>query len=661
MFSKILIANRGEIARRVMRTARRLGIRTVAVYSEADREALHVREADEAVHIGPAPAAQSYLAIDSILEAVKETGAEAVHPGYGFLAENATFAAAVEKAGVVFIGPGAAAIKAMGDKIEAKKLARAAGLEIVPGHLGAVGEAAEAVEVARAIGYPVMIKAVAGGGGKGMRVARDDEEMAEGHERAVSEARASFGDGRVFIERFIERPRHIEIQVLADAHGNVVHLFERECSIQRRHQKVIEEAPSPLLDQATRQAMGAKAVALARAVGYRSAGTVEFIVDQRCRFYFLEMNTRLQVEHPVTELITGLDLVEEMIRIAAGEPLSVAQQDVSIGGWAIEGRIYAEDPRRDFMPSAGRLVRYIPPAEDGHLRIDSSVREGSEITTFYDPMIAKLCAFGGDRDEAIERMRLALDEFHISGISHNMGFLAAVLAHPLFRRGELSTHFIDEAYPGGFRGAELGRETRHALVAVAAAVHCRYLEREAAIGGPFRGRAAASDGDWVVSLAGRDHAVRIGRTAQGCDVSLGKQVLAVAGEWRLGQPLFRASVGGRAVNVQVERLPEGYRLAHGGAELLVTVRTPGAAKLAALMPARKAAGASKALRSPMPGLVLSIAVEEGQQVAAGEPLAVVEAMKMENVLRAEQDGTVARVLIRSGDSLALDQVILEFE
>ncbi len=661
MFSKILIANRGEIACRVMRTAKRMGIGTVAVFSEADDGALHTREADEAVCIGPAPAARSYLAIDNILRAVKETGAEAVHPGYGFLAENEAFAAALEKVGVVFIGPGAATIKTMGDKIEAKKLARAAGLEVVPGHLGAVSDEAEAVAIARAVGYPVMIKAAAGGGGKGMRVARDDDEMAEGCERAVSEAKASFGDGRVFIEKFIERPRHIEIQVLADAHGNVVHLFERECSIQRRHQKVIEEAPSPLLDAATRKAMGAQAVALAREVRYRSAGTVEFMVDQQGRYYFLEMNTRLQVEHPVTELITGLDLVEEMIRIAAGEPLSVRQQDVGIAGWAIEGRIYAEDPRRDFLPSAGRLVGYRPPAEDEHLRIDSGVAEGSEITTFYDPMIAKLCAFGGDRDEAIERMRLALDEFHIRGISHNMGFLAAVLDHPMFRRGDLSTHFIDEAYPGGFRGAELGREAREALVAVAAAVHCRYMEREAASGDLRMGRGSASERDWVVTLAGQDHAVRVGNAGRGYKVVLGGRALAVEGEWRLGQPLFRGGVNGRTMNVQIERSAEGYRLVHGGAELVAVVRTPRAAELAALMPARKAVGASNLLRSPMPGLVLSIAVEEGQKVVTGAVLAVVEAMKMENVLRAEQDGTVARVLSRPGDSLALDQVILEFE
>ena len=660
MFAKILIANRGEIACRVMRTAKRLGIRTVAVYSEADEGALHVREADEAVCVGPAAAAESYLAIERIVEAARASGAEAVHPGYGFLAENAAFAAALEAAGVTFIGPGPKVLRAMGDKIEAKKLAAAAGVSTIPGHLGTVADDAEALRLAEDIGYPVMIKATAGGGGKGMRLVEDAAGMREGFERAASEARSSFGDERLLIEKFISPSRHIEIQVLADGHGNVIHLGERECSIQRRHQKVIEEAPSPFLDAATRQAMGAQAVALARQVGYRSAGTVEFIVDAERRFYFLEMNTRLQVEHPVTELVTGIDLVEEMIRIAAGEPLSRGQAEVAIEGWAIESRIYAEDPRRGFLPSVGRLARYLPPPQNAHLRIDSSVREGSEITIFYDPLIAKLCTLGADRDQAIERMRAALDAFHIRGLSHNLSFLAAVIGHPRFRQGELSTAFIDQVYAGGFHGAELEGDEEAALVAVAAAVHWRHLARaRSADEGDSLAHEHAHHHEWVVEGVGAGQRVRVAEAGDGLEVSFSDRALAVAGDWRPGLPVFRGSVDGREVSVQVEVLAEGYRLAHRGAELTVTVRTPRAAELAALMPVKTAADASNQVRSPMPGLVLSIAVSEGQEVKAGEPLAVVEAMKMENVLRAERDGTIARVLAEPGQSLVVDQVILE--
>ncbi len=666
MFTKILIANRGEIACRVMRTAARLGIGTVAVYSEADEGALHVRVADEAVCVGPAPAAQSYLAIDRMIEAARQSGAEAVHPGYGFLAENEDFARALAAAGIVFIGPGPEAIKAMGDKTEAKKLARAAGIDTVPGHPDTVEDGAEAARVARDIGYPVMIKAAAGGGGKGMRAARDEDELGQGFARALSEAQASFGDGRVFIEKFIEGPRHVEIQVLADGMGNVIHLGERECSIQRRHQKVIEEAPSPLLDEATRAAMGEQAVRLARQVGYRSAGTVEFIVDRERRFYFLEMNTRLQVEHPVTELVTGVDLVEEMIRIAAGEALGLGQDDVRLEGWAIESRVYAEDPRRGFLPSVGRLVRYLPPPQNAHVRVDSGIREGSEVSVFYDPLIAKVCTLGATREEAIERMGGALDAFYIRGVEHNLDFLAAVMAHPLFREGRIDTDFIDTAFPEGFQGAHLEADARAALIAVAAVVHCRHVERDAAIDGRLGdGPGPTVEGDWVASVGEETHRLGVRKSATGYDIEMGGEMggrtIAIVSDWRLGEPLFRGTVEGRASCVEVERLAEGYRVARGGARLEVALRTPRIARLAALTPRRKAVDASDLLRSPMPGLVISINVEEGQEVKAGEPLAVVEAMKMENVLRAEHDGTVARVLSQPGDSLVVDQVILEFE
>jgi propionyl-CoA carboxylase alpha chain len=656
MFSKILIANRGEIACRVMRTAKRMGIATVAVYSEADVGAAHVRAADEAIGVGPGPAASSYLDMDRIVLAARESGAEAVHPGYGFLSENAEFARALEAAGIAFIGPGAEAIRLMGDKIEAKKLARAAGVTTIPGHLGIVGDADEAVRIAEDIGYPVMIKAAAGGGGKGMRVAQDAGEMREGFARAASEASSSFGDGRLFVEKFIAEPRHIEIQVLADGHGNAIHLGERECSIQRRHQKVIEEAPSPALDPETRAAMGAQALALAREVDYRSAGTVEFIVDGERNFYFLEMNTRLQVEHPVTELITGIDLVEQMILIAAGEKLTLTQDDVRLDGWAFEARVYAEDPRRDFLPSVGRLTRYAPPPVEEGVRVDSGVIEGAEVSLFYDPMIAKLCVHGSSRDDALGRLRAALDGFRIEGVIHNLPFLAAVAGHPRFREGRLDTNFIAEEYPEGWDGSEVADGTRDVLVAVAGALHRGAAERAAA------GRVGKLSEDYVVSLgAGAGIAIQVRPAQGGCDVSLDGRTLEVRHDWRPGGRLFRGTVDGAAVTVQVTPAIEGYRLCHAGADLAVVVRSPRAAELAARMPAKQVADASHLLRSPMPGLVVSIAVEPGQEVKAGEPLAVVEAMKMENVLRAEHDAVVAQVLSRPGDSLAVDQVILEFE
>jgi propionyl-CoA carboxylase alpha chain len=660
MFKKILIANRGEIACRVIRTARRMGIKTVAVYSEADADALHRREADEAVAIGPPPAAESYLRIDRIVAACRETGAEAVHPGYGFLSEKAVFAEALAKAGIVFIGPDARAIAAMGDKIESKKLAKAAGVSSVPGHLEVIPSAEAAVKIARDVGYPVMLKASAGGGGKGMRIARTDVETREGFRSASNEARASFADERVFIEKYIEEPRHIEIQVLGDAHGHVIHLGERECSIQRRHQKVIEEAPSPFLDAGTRAAMGAQAVALAKAVGYRSAGTVEFIVDKKRNFYFLEMNTRLQVEHPVTEMVVGLDLVEWMIRIAAGEKLTLKQSEIKLAGSAIEARIYAEDPLRNFMPSIGRLKRYTPAAGDG-IRVDSGVFEGADISLYYDPMIAKLVASGTSREEATARLVEALDAFYIRGVSHNIGFLAALLRKSRFAEGRLSTNFIAEEFPQGFAGAEATPAALDRAVAAAAAVQRIIAEQEARIGGQLAGHGRVVPEAWVVCLGAAQHSVRATRDAGGVMVirADGRRQL-VASQWQPGQALFRASIDGTSVIFQIDRDGVGFRLTSAGASLAAKVLPPRAAELLAQMPEKQAPDLSRFLLSPMPGLLVSVAVGEGQEVKAGEELAVVEAMKMENVLRAERDGKVAKVRVKAGDSLAVDQVILEF-
>ena len=660
VFSKILIANRGEIACRIMRTAKRMGIPTVAVYSDADAYALHVRMADEAVHIGGAPAAESYLVIDNILRAVRETGAEAVHPGFGFLAENAGFAERLAAEGVVFVGPPPSAIAAMGDKIESKRLAQQAGVNTIPGHPDIISNAKEAVRVAGEIGYPVMIKASAGGGGKGMRIAHDAAAARDGFARARSEAKSSFGDDRVFIEKYIEEPRHIEIQVLADGHGSTIHLGERECSIQRRHQKVIEEAPSPFLDAATRKAMGAQAVALARAVDYRSAGTVEFIVDRDRNFYFLEMNTRLQVEHPVTEYVTGLDLVEQMIRVAAGEPLGLRQKDVKLEGWAIEARVYAEDPTRNFLPSTGRLVRYAAPAKSDHVRVDSGVFEGGEISMFYDPMIAKLVTGGRTRDEAIDRMRAALDAFHVRGISHNIPFLASVMAHPRFREGRLSTAFIEEEYPDGLRAPSLSGEEKARLVAVAAAIR-QTLERRRP-GGTAPADVARA---WVVCIADEMHAVDVSGTPGKYDVTFkgnGKGgAMRVAVDWRPGDPIVRGTVDERPVCIQVDRHGIGWRLDHAGVQADVRILTPRAAELSRRMPKKAPADLSRLLLSPMPGLLVRIAVAQGDEVRAGEELAVVEAMKMENVLRAERDGVVKAVHAGVGDSLVVDQSILEFE
>ncbi len=662
MFKKILIANRGEIACRIARTARRLGMKTVAVYSEADRGAAHVLSADEAVCIGPPPSADSYLNVKALIAAIRAKGADAVHPGYGFLSENAAFARRLKREGIVFIGPPPKAIEAMGDKIESKRLAARVGVSTIPGHDGAVDDARQAVTIARRIGYPVMLKASAGGGGKGMRVAHDDAEVRDGYAAARREAKSSFGDDRLLIEKFIEEPRHIEIQVLADTHGNTVYLGERECSIQRRHQKVIEEAPSPFLDDATRQAMGEQAVALARAVGYTSAGTVEFIVDAKRNFYFLEMNTRLQVEHPVTECVTGLDLVEEMIRIAAGEPLRFKQRDVRLDGWAIEARVYAEDPSRGFLPSIGRLATYRQPDASDGIRIDAGVVEGSEIGVFYDPMMAKLIASGRDREEAIGRLADALDAFVIDGVASNLAFLAALIRRERFRAGRLTTGFIAEEFPDGFvpEKAEIGGPL--AVVAVAGAVHWVYQSRAAGIPGQVSGHERTVRATWIVKLRGISHRIGIDPVEGGWDMTVDGQPLALRSDWRLGDRLFPATIDGKSAGVfGIVRRGIAYRIAHAGWIADAVVLSPDVAELAKYMLEKRLVDTSHLVASPMPGLLVSLAVVQGQLVKAGEPLAVIEAMKMENVLRATRDGVIAKLHVKPGENLRVDQPILEFE
>jgi propionyl-CoA carboxylase alpha chain len=670
MFGKILIANRGEIACRVIKTARKMGIKTVAVYSEADADAMHVAMADEAVLIGPPAAAESYLVIETIVAACKQTGAEAVHPGYGFLSEREAFAIALKEAGITFIGPNRHAIAAMGDKIESKKAAAAAGVSTVPGFLGTIQSAEHAIQIANDIGYPVMLKASAGGGGKGMRIAWSADEVAEGFERSRSEALSSFGDDRMFVEKFIVNPRHIEIQILGDKHGNVIHLGERECSVQRRNQKVVEEAPSPLLDAETRAKMGAQAVALAKAVNYDTAGTVEFVAGQDKSFYFLEMNTRLQVEHPVTELITGIDLVEEMIRVAWGEKLRYAQADIQLTGWAVESRIYAEDPTRNFLPSIGRLTLYRPPAEgtvDGiTIRNDTGVEEGGQISMFYDPMIAKLVTHAPTRLEAIAAQARALDAFAIDGIRHNIPFLATLMAHPRWKSGQLSTGFIAEEFPGGFSVPMPQGETARAIAAVAAVIdHC-LNSRKRQISGQMPTNCPVRFSQKRVVILGSgsgqqrfDLSVDDGLGEAHVHFANGASDLVVSG-WQPGDPVWMGTISGMKCAMRVESIANGVRLAFAGTAADVRVFTPREAELAALMPEKKAADTSKILFCPMPGLVKSIAVSEGQEVKAGETLAVVEAMKMENVLRAERDVIIRTIRAKAGESLAVDAVIMEF-
>ena len=652
MFSKILIANRGEIACRVIKTAKRMGVKTVAVFSDADIDSPHVLQADEAVHIGPPPAAESYLLADKIIQAAKDTGAEAIHPGFGFLSENANFARSVAEAGLVFIGPPPNAIDAMGDKIESKRLAKEAGVSTVPGSADAISDPDEAVKIANEIGYPVMLKASAGGGGKGMRIAFNDEETRDGLVRAASEAKSSFGDDRVFIEKFVVEPRHIEIQVLADSHGNVVHLFERECSIQRRHQKVVEEAPSPFLDEATRNKMGAQAVSLAKAVGYQSAGTVEFIVGPDRDFYFLEMNTRLQVEHPVTEMITGLDLVEQMLRVANGENLSFGQEDLRINGWSLECRLYAEDPTRNFAPSIGRLTRYRPPAETNYVRVDTGVTEGGEVSMFYDPMLAKLVTHGANRTEAIDRMSLALDKFQVRGIRHNLTFLSAVVDHNRFREGQISTAFIDEEFSDGFVETELVPTRMDVLSSVSAARHAAQVQRE---------RKTSHELEFTVCIGDERRDVKVSLEADGATVNLGERSIKLEGNLDPASLIFDGKIDGTLVAVQIDRDGAGYHLTHRGTESRALVLSPGVAALYHLMPEKQEPDTSNLLLSPMPGLLKTVLVSEGDTVEPGQALAIVEAMKMENVLRAEKSSTVSGVLVEAGVSLKADETIMTFE
>ena len=666
MFDKILIANRGEIACRVIKTARKMGIKTVAIYSDADRNALHVEMADEAVHIGPPPANQSYIVIDKVMEAIKATGAQAVHPGYGFLSENPKFAEALAAANVAFIGPPVGAIESMGDKITSKKIAQEAGVSTVPGYMGLIEDADEAVKISQQVGYPVMIKASAGGGGKGMRIAWNDEEAREGFQSSKNEAANSFGDDRIFIEKFVTPPRHIEIQVLADSHGNCIYLNERECSIQRRNQKVVEEAPSPFLDEATRKAMGEQSCALAKAVGYASAGTVEFIVDGDRNFYFLEMNTRLQVEHPVTELITGVDLVEQMIRVANGEPLSITQDDVKINGWAIENRLYAEDPYRNFLPSIGRLTRYRPPAEEATetavVRNDTGVFEGGEISMYYDPMIAKLCTWAPTRADAIEEMRIALDRFELEGIGHNLPFLAAVMDHPKFTSGDMTTAFIAEEYPDGFQGVELNEAELRRIAASAAAMNRVAEIRRTKISGRMDNHERRVGDNWVVSLQGEKFAVSVAADANGSTVTFDDGAsLRVEGEWTPGMMLADMSVDGAPLVMKVGKITGGFRIRNRGADLKVHVRSPRQAELALHMIEKLPPDTSKMLLCPMPGLIVKVDVEVGQEVQEGQALCTVEAMKMENILRAERKGVVSKINAAAGDSLAVDDIIMEFE
>ncbi len=681
MFKKILIANRGEIACRVIKTARKMGIATVAIYSDADRNALHVKMADEAVHIGPPPANESYIVIDKVMDAIRQTGAEAVHPGYGFLSENPKFAEALEAEGVAFIGPPKGAIEKMGDKITSKKIAQDAGVSTVPGHMGLIEDAAEAIKISGEIGYPVMLKASAGGGGKGMRIAWNESEVAEGFQASKNEAASSFGDDRMFIEKFVTQPRHIEIQVLCDSHGNGIYLGERECSIQRRNQKVIEEAPSPFLDEATRKAMGEQAVALAHAVDYASAGTVEFIVDGDRNFYFLEMNTRLQVEHPVTELITGVDLVEQMIRVAYGEKLALSQKDISLTGWAMESRLYAEDPYRGFLPSIGRLSRYRPPAEvaagplldngkwqddatsgETAVRNDTGVYDGGEISMYYDPMIAKLCTWAPDRAQSIEAMRVALDSFEIEGIGHNLPFLSAVMDHPKFVSGDMTTAFIAEEYPEGFEGVELEDEALRRIAASCAAMHRVAEIRRTRVSGRMDNHERKVGEDWVVSVQGQNYPVTIKADREGSTVVFDNGTeRRVSSDWTPGDQLATLDVDGAPLVLKVGKVSGGFRIRSRGADLKVHVRTPRQAELAQLMPEKLPPDTSKMLLCPMPGLIVKIDVAVGDEVQEGQALCTVEAMKMENILRAEKKSVVTKINAGPGDSLAVDDVIMEFE
>jgi len=665
MFDKILIANRGEIACRVIKTAKKMGIKTVAVFSDADRNALHVKMADEAVSIGPPPANQSYIDIDRVIAAVKETNAKAVHPGYGFLSENSKFAKALADVGVIFVGPPENAIESMGDKITSKKIAQEAGVNTVPGYMGVINDDDEALRISKEIGYPVMIKASAGGGGKGMRIAWNDTEVKEGFQSSKNEAASSFGDDRIFIEKFVTQPRHIEIQILADSKGNCIYLGERECSIQRRNQKVVEEAPSSFLDEKTRKEMGKQACKLAKAVGYSSAGTVEFIVDKDKNFFFLEMNTRLQVEHPVTELITNIDLVEQMILVAAGKRLSITQKDVKLTGWAMESRLYAEDPYRNFLPSIGRLTRYRPPAEIQNknfiVRNDTGVYEGGEISMYYDPMIAKLCTWAPNRAEAIDQMRIALDRFELEGIGHNLPFLSAVMDHKKFASGNITTAFIAEEFSEGFNGVDLNNDKIKQLAACAAAMNRVAEIRRTKVSGRMDNHERRVGDDWVVQIDGKVFPVFVSADTAGANVTFEDGTsIRVSGDWQPGKKLANMSANDDKLVIKIGKLTGGFRMRTRGADLRVFVRTPRQAELSKYMQEKVSPDTSKLLLCPMPGLIVKVDVEVGQEVQEGQPLCTVEAMKMENILRAERKGIVAKINSHVGDSLAVDDVILEF-
>ena len=664
MIKKILVANRGEIACRVFKTAKKMNIKTVAVFSDADENALHVSMADEAVYIGASSASESYLSIDKIISACKKTGANAVHPGYGFLSERAEFCERLAAENIIFIGPPVNAIEAMGDKITSKKIAQEANVSTVPGHMDLIDDAKHAVTISNKIGYPVMIKASAGGGGKGMRIAWNDEEAIEGFARSKSEAASSFGDDRIFIEKFVVEPRHIEIQVLADQHGNCVYLGERECSIQRRNQKVIEEAPSPFLDEKTRVAMGEQSCALAQAVGYTSAGTVEFIVDKEKNFYFLEMNTRLQVEHPVTELITGIDLVEQMIRVANGEQLNVKQNSIKLNGWAMESRLYAEDPYRNFLPSIGRLTRYRPPTEsvtkECVIRNDTGVFEGGEISMFYDPMIAKLCTWSTNRKKAISAMENALDRFEIEGIGHNLPFLSAVMGHTRFKSGNITTAFIDEEYPDGFEGVNPSDDILEVLSVTALIITRMKMQRISARDSTFDNPVPRED-NLVTRIARKNTNMTISDVKDGYKISFEKKSFEASIKYELGGTLAELSINGNQHAVKVTPVIGGYLLRLRGVEQVVKVMNSRIAELSDLMPDKLPADTSKFLLCPMPGLMVSIMVSEGDIIEEGQSLAMVEAMKMENVLRAEKPGKVSKISVAEGDSLAVDEIIMEFE
>jgi propionyl-CoA carboxylase alpha chain len=664
MFQKILIANRGEIACRIIKTAKKMGIKTVAVYSEADQEARHVELADEAVCIGAAPSRESYLMMNHIIEACKATGAQAIHPGYGFLSENEEFARIVEEQGIIFIGPKHHSIAAMGDKIASKKLAENAKVNTIPGHNEAIGSADLAVDIAKKIGYPVMIKASAGGGGKGLRVAYNDQETFDGFTSCQNEARNSFGDDRIFIEKFVEEPRHIEIQILGDAFDNIVYLWERECSIQRRHQKVIEEAPSPFISEQTRAAMGEQAVALARAVQYQSAGTVEFVVGKDQSFYFLEMNTRLQVEHPVTEMITGLDLVEQMIRIAAGEKLTFEQKDVQRHGWAIECRINAEDPYRQFLPSTGRLVKYQPPPISDGVRVDTGVYEGGEIPMFYDSMIAKLITHGGTRDEAIGKMQIALNQFVIQGIDSNIPFQATLMQHPEFQSGQINTGFIAKNFPQGFMGASLDDDTKLLLSAIAGSIHLQYVNRSGNITGQLEGHASQVPNQLTVVIG--EHGkqefipIEIEADGDGDHVVIQDKEFDIVSNWHPGEIIFEGLVNNSPIVLQAIRKSIFYELLYNGIRFQAMVMSRSKAELQKLMPFKAPPDMSQYLLSPMPGLLSEVSVEVGQKVQVGQKLAIIEAMKMENVMLAQHEGVVAQILAKKGESLSVDQLIIRF-